>query len=532
MLLHVYTTCACMEYFLCVLVTVSAVFCFVLCEHGGSLVQMPEFTHTRACILAVGNFDRYVPNSCVCACSDGSGELQSSKAWDLVLCMCFIYPPLPSFFSAAGSKPVSLSQGSPLTPGPPSLGERGGGEGGGKPNNEINITLPHSNTQAMKKKMIVVQKYELKLGDKGLDVNRGETVLLIRDDGDWLYVKNESGAEGFVPRSHLLSPSTTRTRTNSRSGTALRNITSNGSAVPMHPTRSTDRPQRCDNSAGGHRVASPLSQDESQHAVSNGHPPRLATEALYDHKYSPSSSSGVASLADPFSPGSNQSSNQSPTQENEDRVQSSSSSLNHSHGSYSSYEQSLDTNSQPTLISPLNHIEGGREGLGRGVGAVDKRSSEALPSSNSGRTSSNLHSPSARVPPLSPPPQNSTQSSNVHYVDKTTNHIYSTLEEMPSSPPPPPLPPRNMQAYSASQEPEQSAYSQLDHHYHQQQQQQQQQQGGGGRMHKTCSQEALVHPSHRHNSYSEGWTRDRKTMGHTAIQQSSTSVSVWVCVVC
>ena len=418
----------------------------------------------------------------------------------------YLFSPL----STAGSKQVSLSQGtSPTTPGPPSLNEKvgGGAKEGGKTNNgEHTITLPHSNAQSMMKKLIVVQKYEPQPGDKGLAVKRGETVLLVRDDGEWMYVKNESGVEGYVPRSHLLSPS--RTRTRSRSGTALRQVASNGS-VPMHSTRSADQPHKGDAPTVNPRITSPLSQEDChqhhRHVMSNGHhhhPPRLANEILYDHRYSPSSSSGVASLADPFSPGPSHSLTKD---REEEQVQSSSSSLDHSHDSYSSYDQSLDTISQPTLISPLNHIEGGREALGgRRAGGGTRDSGEDLPRSNSssGRTPVDSRN-SSRMTPV----QNGTN--NVHFVDKTTNHIYSTLEQ-PTSPPPPPLPPRNMAVFSASQEPEQNVYSQLEHNT-------------GRRVYKTCSQEALVHPSHRHNSYSEGWTRDRKTSAHGL--QSGPSVS-------
>ena len=268
--------------------------------------------------------------------------------------------------------------------------------------------------------MIVVQKYEPKPGDKGLAVKRGETVLLIRDSGDWLYVKNEKGEEGFVPRSHLLSPSATRTRTSSRSGMGLRQVASNGS-VPM---------QRVDHSLIPPPPPPPPpshhSQDDYMHSMSNGHTARLATEALYDQKYSPSSSSGVASLADPFSPGSNQ----SPTQDNENQVRSSNSSLNHSNESYSSYEQGFDQNTQPALISPLNHIKG-------------ESKAELVPN-NKGLS----HLSSSQVTTMTAPElhdlsrtENGTQENSHHIVDETTRHIYSTLEE-PSSPPPPTRPPR------------------------------------------------------------------------------------------
>ena len=400
-----------------------------------------------------------------------------------------------------GSKPVSLSQGtSPTTPGPPSLtSSEKASEGvvGG----DVTITLPHSNTQSMMKKLIVVQKYEPKPGEKGLAVNRGESVLLVRDDGEWMYVRNESGTEGFVPRSHLLSPSRTRTRTSSRNGTALRHVASNGCMEAHSTTRHENAP-------------SALSQDECRHnnhvVTSNGHhhPPRVtANEILYDRKiYSPSPSSGVASLADQFSPGPPPA--HSPTQDHRGReggrecAQSSSSSLDHSRESCSSYEQDPHHHPHhrgPALISPLNHIEGGRENFQRG-----RENAEGIPRSNSSSSRSTGDSVSARQTPL-------LQNGGIHYVDKTTNHIYGMLEQ-PTSPPPPPLPPRNASGFSASQDPEPNIYSQLEHT------------GLGSGDGRTGSQEALVHPSHHHNSFSEGWTRDRKILGHPARSASAVSV--------
>ena len=441
------------------------------------------------------------------------------------------------FISHLGSKPTSLSQGtSPLTPVPPSSlsGDRGG------KSNDLTLTLPHSNTQCMKKKLIVVQKYEPKPGNKGLAVNRGETVLLVRDDGGWLYVKNESGVEGFVPRSHLLSPSRTRTRTMSRSGTTLRQVASNGS-VPMHSTQSPDNPP--DSPTINPRVtsSSPLSLDDSQthhsphpqpnnHTMINGHcnhhhpplpPPRVAApnEILYDHhhKYSPSSSSGgITSFTDPYSPGMSHSpmvaDHVDSDRGREQTVQSSDSSLNHSHDSYgSSSDQGMDHHGRPSLISPLNHIEGGREGLkrARGGGGVMADNVEDIPRSNSISSRSTGDSSSSRQTPVL---------NGIHYIDKTTNHIYSTLE--PTSPPPPPLPPRNMPTFSASQDPTQNVYAQLE----------QNTAGMVGGVYKTCSQEALIHPSHCHNSYSEGWARDRKIAGQPV--RSGSAVSLHIQCVC
>ena len=338
-------------------------------------------------------------------------------------------------------------------------------------------------------------------------------MLLVRDDGDWMYVRNENGTEGYVPRSHLLSPSRTRTRTSSRNGTSLRHVASNG-CVQTHSTA----PQ-VENLA-----PSALSQDEGHHnhVVTNGHyhhphpshPHQVApNEILYDRKlYSPSPSSGVTSLGDQFSPGPPHSLTQIRRRgegggggggggREREQAQSSSSSLeDHSHESYSSYEQDSapphPRQHPPGLISPLNHMEGGSQDPYQRDPAEN-----SIPRSNSTSSHSTGDSVSVRQPPQ--------LLNGIHYVDKTTNHIYSTLEQ-PSSPPPPPLPPRNQTgSFSASQGPEHNMYSQLEHT------------GGVGM--RTCSQEALVHPSHHHNSFSEGWTRDRKFPGHPARSASAVS---------
>ena len=289
-------------------------------------------------------------------------------------------------------------------------------------------------------------------------------------------MKNEGGMEGFVPKSHLLSPSTTRTRTSSRSGTALRQVASNGT-VPMHSTQPGHYPQMLDG------LTSPLSQDDCRHIVINGHVPQLATECLYDRKYSASSSSGVTSLPEPFSPGLTHSPSQNKERVVAERNPSSSSSLSHSRDSDCSCDD------QPTLISPLNHID--RSGRGRELAGAVNSTEDLPPRPNSVSRHAQGH--------------NKPQGNKVHYVDKTTNHVYSTLEQ-PTSPPP--LPPRNIPAYTASQDPEHNMYSQLDH---------------GMRLHKTRSQEALVHPSHRHPNCSEGWTRERKML------QSGNQVSKRMC---
>lgn len=214
-------------------------------------------------------------------------------------------------------------------------------------------SIPHSNSHDLppnSRKMIVLQEYSPQ-DNRGLMVKRGESVQVISQDGNWLFVRNEWGKEGHVPSSHLVAPySSMRSRSKSNGAHPIRPVASGSSIVssdmdssfssrgiPMHVSQSAGRPQNLsgdDNRVTrSRRVFSPptLSQnDVIDNSMSQG-------TAAYEQKYSPSSSSGVASMNGPLSP-SYHSLPQSNSQENIG-AQSSGSSITQDQSSLSSMEE-------------------------------------------------------------------------------------------------------------------------------------------------------------------------------------------------
>ena len=150
-------------------------------------------------------------------------------------------------------------------------------------------------------------------------MKRGESVQVINQDGNWLFVRNEWGKEGHVPSSHLVAPySSMRSRSKSSGGHPIRSVASGSSIVssdvdssfsssrgviPMQMSQSAGRPRNF-SSGDNHRV-------DSRRVIS---PPSLSQNDViitsmsqgaataYEQKYSPSLSSGVASMNGPLSP--------------------------------------------------------------------------------------------------------------------------------------------------------------------------------------------------------------------------------------
>ena len=208
------------------------------------------------------------------------------------------------------------------------------------------ISVPHSNSDLPNaRKMIVLQEYRPPTsGDsKGLHVRRGETVMVLLEEQDWCRVRNEHGKEGYVPCVHLVAPYSTMRSRQKFTGGPIRPVASgssievmdhasvHGGMVPMYPSRSAGRPRNHSsgdenrvyplanyNSVGNMhpavsaRINSPLEVVGGGHHHGNmappTHPPPPPSTAnatvgpLYDQKYSPSTSSGVASLTGTGSP--------------------------------------------------------------------------------------------------------------------------------------------------------------------------------------------------------------------------------------
>ena len=282
--------------------------------------------------------------------------------------------------------------------------------------------------------MIVLQEYrpEGRMESSSLCVKRGESVQVISSDGEWFFVRSERGREGFVPKTHLYAPRTSRTRTHSRgavssSSTAIRQVRSNSSvqetskaSLAMAHCHSTGRPRKYSlEDKSIRRVTSPPTIPST--TVSP--PQEQGGQTSYEQKHSPSSSSGVAT--GPSSP--SFTSQHHTSQEQDLRDTASTCSLNHSdRSSLSSYENSnddcfpADKPQHPRVreLSPmmLQDQEAG--------GPIS--SDETLPKRGSCGSSSdcNLSAPAKMRSPIppSPPPAS-------HLLEAHRRHIYSKIED-------------------------------------------------------------------------------------------------------
>ena len=273
-------------------------------------------------------------------------------------------------------------------------------------------TIPFSD-QPNTRRMIVLQEY-VALDNRGLSVNRGEQVQVLNEEGDWYFVRNEGKKEGFVPRSHLVAPySSTRTGRKSQSSNPIRPVASGSTildhdpnrGVPMYPSHSAGVPRVLDDhqfnsiNSYGMQGSSPQILNVND-TCNNNNVHGVASNGItvYDQKYSPSSSSGVASMNGPSSP-SFQSFPENYSQEHMGR-HSSGSSLTQERNSLSSIEESA--------------VEMHHNGYHR------------TPSDSNMLTRPLPH----------PPPQPDQEGV---YLDKRMNHIYSTITNGEA---PPPIPPR------------------------------------------------------------------------------------------
>ena len=295
--------------------------------------------------------------------------------------------------------------------------------------------------------MIVLQEYKPN-DNRGLPVKRGESVQVKSADGSWLFVRNEWGKEGFVPSSHLVAPySTTRSRKSNpirpvMSGSNIHDMEPSPKIVPMHHSTSAGRPRQPMIEQHGdenRRIISPNSQNGHDLSNNNNNTLSQMSATTYEQKYSPSSSSGVASLNGPSSP-----SFQSQTEQH-----SSGSSLDHTahhhhHHRCSPHEQcslsSLDdgthnyTSCENDSVMANGHHSSGGE---------DDEDSILRNGSDTHMQQQQQHL-KAKALPRTP-----TNAEGMQVADQ--QHIYSTIVSSPSSPPPPPVPPRPPKGFSASQ---------------------------------------------------------------------------------
>ena len=162
-------------------------------------------------------------------------------------------------------------------------------------------------------KLIVLQDH-CPSKDSELQVRRGEKVEVVKREGEWLYIRNERGKEGYVPSKNCAPPvasSSRRTRSNSRPSITQQipeNVKGN---VPIYSSNSAGQLRRYDSPGSEteqgnlsiQRISSPPSNILSP--LNNGYSDNKRSEGsstILEPKHSPSSSSGVASLIDPYSP--------------------------------------------------------------------------------------------------------------------------------------------------------------------------------------------------------------------------------------
>lgn len=163
--------------------------------------------------------------------------------------------------------------------------------------------------------MVVLQEYR-PTDAQGLGVKRGEVVQVIKEEPNWFYVRNERNKEGYVPSNHLVAPYSsmrTRTRVLGVPNPPMRHVASGSSVdikdtsvvVPMYPSVSAGRPRK--HSMGDENrinVSAVQRRSYSPHEMNSNSLPQGQTSVMsYDQqKYSPSTSSGVASFTGTASP--------------------------------------------------------------------------------------------------------------------------------------------------------------------------------------------------------------------------------------
>ena len=276
--------------------------------------------------------------------------------------------------------------------------------------------------------MIVLREY-LPQDNRGLAVKGGDSVQVIQKEGRMVLVRNEYGKEGLVPDTHLFAPYTsTRTRRPSNpirpvaSGSSVHELEPKG--VPMYPSHSAGRPrhhgmENGDSGINGSR-RSTLPADARSTLPTITH--NDFSSSSCEQKYSPSSSSGVAT--GPSSP----SLQQSMSQENFPPNSSSNSS---SSSSFSSVEEEQD---RRHYLDAVQHHQF-ENGIARNAGPL---SSEETLTRFEGRATSESNLSGRKVRPLPTPPPHRNQEGG--YLSQPPSHIYSTIgEDIP-----PPIPPRNI----------------------------------------------------------------------------------------
>lgn len=182
---------------------------------------------------------------------------------------------------------------------------------------DISAPQPPISDQFLQK-LIVLQDY-CASKDGELTIRRGERIEVVQREVEWLYIRNERGKEGYVPSKNCAPPvasSSRRTRKSSQSSVPLRAVASGETSrlkdgIPLFSTNSAGHIKRYNSPVGVsdsdkssfRRISSPLSNVSSPLVNGSSIDKNvIESTSILEPKNSPSSSSGVASLVESYSP--------------------------------------------------------------------------------------------------------------------------------------------------------------------------------------------------------------------------------------
>ena len=284
-------------------------------------------------------------------------------------------------------------------------------------------------------KLIVFKDFSA-TDEKELTVRKGERVEVVQREEDRLLVRNERGKQGYVPSDYCAPPiasSSRRARSNSRSSMPLRPVasgedTSSRGSIPMYSSHSAGRVKRspCDDSEQMliRRINSPPNT-----AMMGQERHRREGSAPIEPKHSPSSSSGVASLSEQYSPALNRSYSQDAleTEPTVDKVRAGSlSQTPMMTGGFDVYHKNSSSDDSGTMELSSTVYKDYASTIRNGDASSDDGSSRhGRGSSASGNTTPSIRdrplpSPpksNEEVPPPVPPRYTSLDRSNRHHVN-------------------------------------------------------------------------------------------------------------------
>lgn len=281
--------------------------------------------------------------------------------------------------------------------------------------------------------MVVVLDYQPQ-EERDLLVRKGERVEVIRKEGDWLVVRNEKGREGYIPKKNCVPPvsSTRRTPRAYRPlpirpvGSSYEGSTDEKRTIPLYSSSSAGHPLHRYNSPTTepgvnkmsiHQATSPASQPHRGEVEDS----QEGSSSTLDPKHSPSSSSGVASLTDPYSPALHRT--YSPETHLESSCSISSHPTTHSlhkNGSSSVHRKHSASDDSGTEVAVTSQL--GREDYASTIRCGDSSSEDG----STQRTGSSMKDRPLPVPPS-------------QQLSPASNHVGSSV----SPDTPPPVPPRH-----------------------------------------------------------------------------------------